>query len=163
MAFGQHCARQGHDRLIRGNNTLRGFNPESSCVVIDPFYRTPEDSRKFFATGGNRGAVALDNTPVHAGIVEVIEVARRNEVELGTTDVGTHSADQIVPASARLEQCGCRDVRFLMSTPTHPRIEIFLRFTKLAVVALRKSECDSAPPPRRWGFIDRSVLALGAC
>src|SRR5215813_9250316 len=163
MALGKHCARQRHDRLLGGNDTLRRFNPESSCAVIDPIYRAPEDSRKTFATGGNRCAVTLDNTPVHASIIKVIEVARRHEFELGTADVGAYSADKIVPASARLEQGGCRNVRFLMRTLTYSRIKIFLRFAKLALIFLRKSEWHCAPLPWRWSFIDCTALLLSDC
>ena len=129
--------------------------------MVDPLHGTIENSRQALAAFGNRRAVAFNDAPVHAGIVIVVEIARRNAVQLGAADVCPDCADQIVPAAIRREKCGCRNVGVTLGPLSDALEKIFLRFAKFALRVLRKSVRKSRARPWRPRFVDGSLLLFG--
>jgi hypothetical protein len=77
-------------------------------------------------------------------------------------DVGADSADQIIPTSSGFEQRGGCDIRFFLGSLAHARIGSSCA-QELALIILRKSIRQRAPPPGWRCFVDRGVFVLSDC
>ena len=130
--FGQQCAGQCHDRRIRRDRTVRRLHAQSTSAPIDPSDSAAERDRQVGAMGGDHRAVTLDNAPIHPAVVVPAEINRRHPFEFSPADIGAGGADEVVPASVRIEQCGGRDVPRLLRRRGHARKKFLARVRNAA-------------------------------
>src|SRR5215475_11684766 len=106
-------------------------------MMIDSVHRATKDSRQALSIGGNRGAVSLNDTPVHSRIFVVV---RRNLIKFGAADIGADSVDEIVPTVAAFQLGRGCNVRLSSGPFADPRRKLLLRFEEFALLSFGKPD-----------------------
>src|SRR6476646_9914179 len=111
--------------------------------------------------GGDHRAVTLDNAPIHPAVVVAAEIKRRHPFEFSPADIGAGGADEVIPASVRIEQCGGRDVPRLLRRQAYAPKKFLARILKRGLLGQGKSDRGRRPHPGRRRAVDRTALRLG--
>src|SRR5258708_17644589 len=131
---------------------------EPRTGVVNEARRTFKRDVKSHGESFHQAAVALDNAPVHAGVVIAPEVKDRKLIKLDAVDIRAGGIEQRIPAAAGIEQAVCRLIAFGRAGLVEALEQASERRTKIRLIGganTHRLPLVWPPPARLFAFTAR--------